>query len=46
MRRLYVAHRHSGVRSPNVVMEEPAFVAAVGSLTGMHVADIGCGEGT
>lgn len=27
-------------------MEEPAFVAAVGSLTGMRVSDLGCGDGT
>lgn len=45
VRTMYLAHRHSGARSPNVVMEEPAFLAALGSLTGMHVADLGCGDG-
>ncbi|CAN5817541.1 class I SAM-dependent methyltransferase [soil metagenome] len=45
VRTIYLAHRHSGVASPNVVMEEPAFLAAVGSLTGTQVADLGCGDG-
>ncbi|MEM7092391.1 MAG: class I SAM-dependent methyltransferase [Actinomycetota bacterium] len=41
----YLAHRHSPGLSPNLVMEEPAFVAAVGSLDGLDVIDLGCGDG-
>lgn len=41
----YLAHRHSGVSSPNVVMEEPAVLAHLGDLTGMRVIDLGCGDG-
>lgn len=46
VRSLYLAHRHSGARSPNTVMEEPAFRAAVGSVVGAHVVDLGCGDGS
>ncbi len=45
VRATYLAHRHSGARSPNVVMEEPAFLAAAGSLTHLDVVDLGCGDG-
>ncbi|MEW1960732.1 class I SAM-dependent methyltransferase [Kineococcus sp. NPDC059986] len=39
----YSRHRHSGP-SPNHVMEEPAFLAAVGDLGGLAVLDLGCGD--
>ena len=42
----YLAHRHSGVASPNVVMEEPAVLAHLGDLSGLRVVDLGCGDGT
>ena len=45
-RQRYLAHRHSGLASPNVVMEEPAFLAAIGSVAGSRVADLGCGDGS
>ncbi len=41
----YLSHRHRPVASPNLVMEEPAFLAAVGSLAGRRVLDLGCGDG-
>ena len=42
----YLAHRHSGVASPNTVMEHPAFVAAIGDVRGRRVLDLGCGDGS
>ena len=42
----YLAHRHMPVSSPNLVMEEPAFLSAVGDLTGLRILDLGCGDGT
>jgi SAM-dependent methyltransferase len=42
----YLAHRHSGASSPNVVMEEPAVLAQLGDLTGQRVIDLGCGDGS
>jgi SAM-dependent methyltransferase len=40
----YAAHRHGGSRSPNVVMEEPAFLSEVGSVAGLRILDLGCGD--
>jgi hypothetical protein len=40
----YGAHRHSGVSSPNIVMEEPALLAELGDVAGLHVLDLGCGD--
>jgi SAM-dependent methyltransferase len=42
----YLAHRHSGARSPNTVMEEPAFLEAIGDVQGLRVLDLGCGDGS
>lgn len=41
----FLAHRHSGTSSPNVVMEEPAVLARLGDLAGLRVLDLGCGDG-
>lgn len=46
VRDAYLRHRHDGARSPNTVMEEPAFVDALGSVTGRRVLDLGCGDGS
>jgi SAM-dependent methyltransferase len=46
VRTRYLAHRHGGVRSPNHVMEEPAFLAALGSVAGKRAVDLGCGDGS
>ncbi len=40
----YLRHRHTEVSSPNLVMEEPALRKALGSLDGLRVADLGCGD--
>ncbi|NUW35795.1 class I SAM-dependent methyltransferase [Nonomuraea sp. SMC257] len=40
----YLRHRHSGVRSPNHVMEEPAFLDELGPVAGLRVLDLGCGD--
>jgi SAM-dependent methyltransferase len=40
----YLTHRHSGVTSPNHVMEEPAFLDELGTVTGLRVLDLGCGD--
>lgn len=42
----YLAHRHAPVTSPNMTMEEPAFLHAIGDLTGASILDLGCGDGT
>lgn len=42
----YLAHRHAPVGSPNLVMEDPAFVRAAGDLAGRRILDLGCGDGT
>ena len=41
----YLSHRNAPVRSPNLVMEEPALLAEVGDLSGRRVLDLGCGDG-
>ncbi|MHA7290646.1 class I SAM-dependent methyltransferase [Arthrobacter sp. MDT3-24] len=40
----YGVHRHSGVSSPNFVMEEPALLAELGDVAGLDVLDLGCGD--
>ncbi|MFC4112663.1 class I SAM-dependent DNA methyltransferase [Nonomuraea zeae] len=40
----YLGHRHSGVSSPNHVMEEPALLDELGIVTGLRVLDLGCGD--
>lgn len=40
----YLDHRHSGVTSPNHVMEEPALLDVMGKVTGLRVLDLGCGD--
>lgn len=40
----YGVHRHSGVSSPNFVMEEPALLAELGEEAGLDVLDLGCGD--
>lgn len=40
----YRRHRESGRLSPNYVMEEPAFLAELGSVEDMRVVDLGCGD--
>ena len=40
----YLQHRHGGVASPNLMMEEPAFWKALGQVDGLRVADLGCGD--
>lgn len=42
----YLAHRHSPVSSPNLVMEEPAFREEAGDVRGLRIIDLGCGDGT
>lgn len=42
----YLAHRHAGTASPNIVMEEPAVLAQLGDLSDLRVIDLGCGDGT
>lgn len=41
----YLAHRHTSRTSPNLLMEEPAFIDAVGDVRGHRVLDLGCGGG-
>lgn len=41
----YLAHRHRPVTSPNLVMEQPAFLGELGDLRGLRVLDLGCGDG-
>ncbi len=41
----YLKHRHRAVSSPNLVMEEPAFLRHVGDLKAKRVLDLGCGDG-
>jgi SAM-dependent methyltransferase len=45
-RAAYLRHRHGGVRSPNVVMEEPNLLEVLGDLSGARVLDLGCGDGS
>ncbi|MEU7743000.1 class I SAM-dependent methyltransferase [Nonomuraea sp. NPDC049158] len=40
----YRDHRHSGAMSPNHVMEEPALLDVLGTVTGLRVLDLGCGD--
>ncbi|MFB9628906.1 class I SAM-dependent DNA methyltransferase [Nonomuraea helvata] len=40
----YLDHRHSGVSSPNQVMEEPALLEELGTVGGLRVLDLGCGD--
>src|SRR5215210_555456 len=42
----YLRHRHAGAASPNVVMEEPAFLEIMGDVSGQRVLDLGCGDGS
>src|SRR3954453_11269578 len=42
----YLQHRHSGTSSPNVVMEEPAFLMRLGTVSGKRLLDLGCGDGS
>lgn len=46
VREAYLRHRHDGAHSPNIVMEEPAFLDALGIVAGARVLDLGCGDGT
>jgi SAM-dependent methyltransferase len=39
----YSAHREWGA-NPNLVMEEPALLEALGDVTGARVLDLGCGD--
>jgi len=41
----YRSHRHGGVSSPSVVMEEPAVREELGSVEGQRILDLGCGDG-
>ncbi|MEU0563892.1 class I SAM-dependent methyltransferase [Nonomuraea sp. NPDC005983] len=43
-RQQYLRRRHSGVTSPNHVMEEPALLEALGPCVGLRVLDLGCGD--
>ncbi len=40
----YLQHRHSGVSSPNQVMEEPALRRELGDVAGLRILDLGCGD--
>jgi len=42
----YLRHRHDAVRSPNLTMEQPAFLAAVGDCDGLDIVELGCGDGS
>ncbi|GAA3113091.1 methyltransferase [Streptosporangium carneum] len=42
----YLDHRHSGVSSPNHVMEEPTFLEELGTVRDLRVLDLGCGDAT
>jgi SAM-dependent methyltransferase len=42
----YLAHRHTAIRSPNLVMEEPTFLAEARNLHGLRILDLGCGDGS
>ncbi len=42
----YLTHRHAEVRSPNLVMEDPAFRNELGDASGLDIVDLGCGDGT
>ncbi len=40
----YLSHRHSSTHSPNIVMEEPTFLAEMGDIKDERVLDLGCGD--
>lgn len=40
----YLRHRHSLVDSPNVAMEEPAFLSEMGDIENQRILDLGCGD--
>ena len=40
----YTAHRHRA-GNPNDALEGPAFLAMLGSVAGLRVVDLGCGDG-
>lgn len=42
----YLSHRRAAVTSPSLVMEDPAFRSEAGDLAGLHILDLGCGDGT
>ena len=42
----YLRHRHGAAGSPNVTMEQPAFLAAVGDSEGLDIVELGCGDGS
>jgi SAM-dependent methyltransferase len=42
----YLRHRHGSAASPNVTMEQPAFLAAVGNSEGLDIVELGCGDGS
>jgi len=41
----YLSHRRSSTRSPNIAMEEPAFLSEIGDIENQRVLDLGCGDG-
>lgn len=41
----YLRHRNRPILSPNLVMEEPAFLAELGDIRDLRVLDLGCGDG-
>jgi SAM-dependent methyltransferase len=41
----YTGHHDESRFSPNHVMEEPAVLAELGDPAGLHVLDLGCGDG-
>lgn len=42
----YLTHRHQQVASPNLVMENPAFLDELGDVEGLAILELGCGDGT
>ena len=42
----YLQHRHGSAGSPNLTMEQPAFLDAVGDSAGLDVVELGCGDGS
>jgi len=41
----YLRHRHDPARSPNLTMEQPAFLATVGDCEDVDIVELGCGDG-